>query len=135
MVKRIIYILTISTIFLQASQYAIVVNHNSTLSELTPKQIKDLFLMKRHFVKRLKLIPVNATSSLTLRKAFDTKILNMHGERLNEYWIKKHFQGITPPTTQSSERSIKLFVKNVEGAIGYLPLNQIDNDLKVLYEF
>ena len=121
--------------FLQASQYAIVVNQKSTLEELTLKQIKDLFLMKRHFVNTHKLIPVNATSSLTLRKAFNSKFLNMQEERLNKYWIKKHFQGITPPPTQSSEKSIKLFVKNVEGAIGYLPLNKIDNDLKVLYEF
>ena len=121
--------------FLQASQYAIVVNQKSTLEELTLKQIKDLFLMKRHFVNTHKLIPVNATSSLALRKAFNAKFLKMQEERLNEYWIKKHFQGITPPPTQSSERSIKLFVKNVEGAIGYLPLTQIDNDLKVLYEF
>jgi len=135
MVRKIIYILIISTVFLQASKYAIVVSQKSTLSELTPKQVKDLFLMKRHFIHTRKLIPVNATSSLTLRKAFDNKILKMQGERLNEYWIKKHFQGITPPPTQSSEKSIKLFVKNVEGAIGYLPLNQIDNDLKVLYEF
>ncbi len=121
---------------LQASpQYAVVVSKKSNLPQLTRKQIKDLFLMKRHFIGDVKVIPVNVTSTQALRKAFEEKILQIQREQLNQYWVKKHFQGINPPVTQSSENSIKLFVKNVDGAIGYLPIHKIDDELKVLYEF
>ena len=135
MLKKFLSILIFFSFFLHASQYAIVINQNSSVSQLNIKQIKDLFLKKRHFMGATQIIPVNITSTFALRKTFENKVLHIQGERLNQYWIKKHFQGISPPLTQSSEKSMKLFIKNVDGAIGYLPISQLDKDLKVLYEF
>ena len=135
MKKNIFYLIFIVTVSLQASSYAVVVHQNSHISKLSKKQIKDIFLKKRHFIKEIQLIPVNIASRLRLRREFETKILKINRAKLNRYWVKKHFQGISPPLTQSSTRSMKLFIKNVKGAIGYLPLTQIDSELKVLYEF
>ena len=135
MYKKILLFILFTLIPLEASQYAIVVNKESSITNLTRKQVKDLFLMKRHFVDDIKIIPVNVTSTHDLRKVFEINILKIKEERLNKYWIKKHFQGISPPITQSSDNSMKLFIKNVNGAIGYIPLSKLDKDLKVLYEF
>ncbi|MCW9025743.1 MAG: hypothetical protein OQJ77_00370 [Thiovulaceae bacterium] len=66
---------------------------------------------------------------------FEKSILQMSREKLNSFWTKQHFHGISPPLTQSSTNSVKLFVKNVDGAMGYLPKNLIDDSIKVIYEF
>ena len=135
MLFKIIISLFLLNITILASDFAVVVNANSELSKLSKKQIKDIFLMKRHFVKGKKMIPVNISASSDLRLSFEKKILKTNRDKLNRYWVKKHFQGISPPTVQSSDKAMSLFVKNVKGAIGYLPRDIVDSGLKVLYEF
>ncbi len=127
------------TIFLTiggfASEYAVIMNAHSKIEKLSAKQIKSIFLMKKHFMDGVKLIPLNSAASLQIRDSFEKNILHKNRDKLNKYWIKKHFQGIQPPVVQASVKAIKLFVKNVDGAIGYIPIKLLDSDLKVLYEF
>jgi len=122
-------------ILLYSGEYAVIINKNSSVSKLSLKQLKDIYLMKRHFIGSTKIVPINLSSALNIRNEFEKSILHLNREELNRYWVKKHFQGISPPVVQSSDKSMKLFIKNVNGAIGYLPMSQIDSDLKVIYEF
>jgi len=133
-IKKIIFILILQ-FSLYASEYALVVNQHTAIEKLSLKQIKDIFMMKKHFVNDIKVIPVNITASLKLRTIFEKEVLRVNRNKLNSYWVKKHFQGIRPPVVQSSLNSMKLFIKNVDGSMGYLPLSAIDSDLKVIYEF
>jgi len=135
MKKIVITLLLFANIDISASKYAVITSQKNSLSILSPKQIKDIFLMKRHFVDGKKIIPINASSTQSLRRAFEKNILKTNREQLNQYWIKKHFQGISPPIIQSSNNSIKMFIKNVDGAIGYIPISKLDSGVKVLYEF
>lgn len=123
----------ISTIF--AAQYSLIVSKKTNISTLNAQQIRDIFLQKRHFVGDQKIIPLNLVGQEPSRIAFETDILGMGRDHLNSYWVKQHFQGITPPITQPSHESIKAFVQNVEGAIGYIPSSMADNSVKVIYEF
>lgn len=132
---KIVILLLLLNVTIVASDFAVVVNINSELSKLSKKQIKDIFLRKRHFVKGKKMVPVNISASSKLRLVFEKNVLKTNRDKLNRYWVKKHFQGISPPTVQSSDKAMSLFVKNVKGAIGYLPKNIVDSGLKVLYEF
>jgi ABC-type phosphate transport system substrate-binding protein len=120
---------------LQASDYVVVVNKKNTLSTLSKQQLKNIFLKKKHFIADQKLIPVNISANEPLRIEFEKSILGMDRQRLNSFWTKQHFHGVSPPSTQSSTHALKLFVQNVEGAIGYLPKDLLDNNLKVVYEF
>jgi ABC-type phosphate transport system substrate-binding protein len=131
---KIILLISIST-YLYAGQYAVVVNQKNKLDKISHKHIKDIFLKKRHFIDDQKMIALNVSASMPIRMAFEKKVLKMDRERLNIFWTKQHFQGISPPLTQSSIKSAKAFIKNVDGAIGYLPKKEIDETLKVLYEF
>jgi len=135
--KVLIIILTtiMFTTSLFSAKYAVVISSKSNLEKLSTRQIRDIYLMKRNFVGNQKVLPLNVLASLPLREVFENNVIRMNREKLNDYWIKKHFQGISPPITQSSAKSIKLFIDNVDGAIGYVPLNIIDSSLKVLYEF
>jgi len=129
-------IFIILLIQLSAAKYGVVVTSQKNKIEIpTLRQLKDVFLMKRHYVGNTKVLPINMLLTSTLRQKFEQNVLKISREKLNKYWIKQHFQGISPPITQASARSVKLFIENVEGAIGYLPLNLVDDDMRVLYEF
>jgi len=132
---KVIKIFLLVNILLYSGEYAVIINKNSSVSKLSLKQLKDIYLMKRHFIGSTKIVPINLSSALNIRNEFEKSILHLNREELNRYWVKKHFQGISPPVVQSSDKSMKLFIKNVNGAIGYLPMSQIDSDLKVIYEF
>lgn len=117
------------------SDYSVIVSKKVPFSALTSQQIRDIFLLKRHWVGDQKVIPVNLVGQDESRSRFEATVLEMDRNRLNSYWIRQHFQGLTPPLTQPSFESIKLFVQNVEGAIGYIPSQSVDNSIKVVYEF
>jgi len=135
MVRKIISLIFLLQISLYAFENVIVVNKQADIDKLTKREIKDIFLMKKHFIKGVKIIPINSATSLSIRSQFEKKVLGLNRHKLNQYWVKQHFQGVRPPVVQSSIQAIKLFVKNVNGAIGYIPKNSLNSDLKVLYEF
>jgi len=135
MVIKIILFLILIQQVLFGSEYALITKKDSPIGTLSLKEIKNIFIMKKHFFKTTKLVPVNMFSSSEIRKSFEKRVLHINRQRLNHYWVKQHFQGVRPPVVQSSVQAMKLFVKNVTGAIGYIPLSALDTDLKVIYEF
>lgn len=130
-----ITLLCLLCLALSASEYSVVISKKIMISAVTAQQIRDIFLMKRHSLGNQKVIPVNLLGQDISRITFENEILKMDRDHLNAYWIKQHFQGIAPPITQSSYDSVKMFVQNVEGAIGYIPSSMVDNGVKVIYEF
>ncbi len=128
-----LFFLMLSTLF--GAQYAIVVSKKVSVPPLSVEQIRDIYLQKRHSIGNQKIIPLNLIGQNPSRIAFENSVIGMGRDRLNAYWVKQHFQGISPPITQPSHESIKAFVQNVEGAVGYLPSSMVDESVKVLYEF
>lgn len=133
MKQIVLLIILVSTIF--GAQYSVIISKKAEVSPLTAQQIRDIFLQKRHSLGHQKVIPLNLVGQEPSRIAFESDVLGMGRDRLNTYWVKQHFQGIAPPITQPSHESIKAFVQNVEGAIGYIPSSMVDNSVKVIYEF
>ncbi|MBU0631886.1 hypothetical protein KKA17_04505 [bacterium] len=133
--RRLTLLFLLFSLTLSASEFAVITSSKSSLTTLTSRQIRDIFMMKLHYIDDVKVIPINTSASASIRQEFEKNILQIDRQRLNNYWIKQHFQGISPPVTQPSIASIKMFIKNVEGTIGYIPKEMVDPDLKVLYEF
>lgn len=116
-----------------ADEYAIISNKN--MKELSEAQIKAIFLKKITVIDDISVVPVNLGAMDSIRLKFENKILDMSFERLKSYWTKEHYLGKRPPLSMQSAQSVKAFVKNVEGAIGYVNAEIIDNDVKVLYKW
>ncbi len=117
------------------AQYSVIISKKSPISAITIEQVRDIYLEKRHTLGDQKIIPLNLVGQDPSRIAFENTVIGMDRDRLNAYWVKQHFQGNSPPITQPSHESIKAFVQNVEGAIGYIPSSMADNSIKVIYEF
>lgn len=118
-----------------AAEYAVVMSSSSAVNTMDASKIRDIFLKKRSFEGASRVIPVNPSGSDPVRIEFEMQILNMRRDEINRYWVNNHFQGVSPPTTQASLQSIKRFIESVEGAIGYLPIEMVDSNLKIIHEF
>lgn len=120
---------------LLGSQYALIVSKKSGLSSLSTQQVKEIFLQKRHSVGSDRVIPLNLLGQHESRSLFESSVLGMDRDRLNNYWVKQHYEGVSPPLTQGSFESIKAFVQTVEGSLGYVPSSMVDSSVKAVYEF
>ena len=118
-----------------AEDYAVVVAQDSPISFGDSVKIREIFLKKRSFDSQTRVIPINLIGNERVRIEFETQVLQMNREQINRYWITNHFQGVSPPATQASLPSVKRFIQSVPGAIGYLPKEMVDDDLKIIYEF
>ena len=120
---------------LLGGEYTLIVSKKIGLGLLSTQQVKEIFLQKRHFVGSQRVIPLNLLGQHESRSLFESSVLEMDRDRLNNYWVKRHFEGVSPPLTQGSFESIKVFVQTVEGSLGYVPSAMVDNSVKAVYEF
>lgn len=117
------------------SHYAVVMAKDSPVEPLQAPVVRDIFLRKTRELAGITLVPVNILGEPPARVQFESKVLEMDREDLNRYWITSHFQEVSPPSTQASFDAIRQFVIRVEGALGYIPIEMVTEELKVLYEF
>jgi ABC-type phosphate transport system substrate-binding protein len=114
-----------------AEEYAVIANNN--VKELSLGEIRAIFLNKISYVNDVKVLPVNLGSRDEIRTSFEESILNMKLTKLKSYWTKQHYLGHRPPITMKSQNTIKAFVKKVDGAIGYINIQNVDESVKVIY--
>ena len=121
------------TIPLFANDYAVVANKK--MKELSTSQIRAVFLKKITIIDDTKLVPMNLAVRDAIRQKFEKKVLKMNFARLKAYWTKQHYLGHRPPVSMKSQQSVKAFIKKVDGAIGYMELQYVDEDMKILYKW
>lgn len=123
------------SVTLMGAQYALIISKKSDVNTLSTQQVKEIFMQKRHSVGNQRVIPLNLLGQHESRSLLESNVLGMDREHLNNYWVKKHYEGVSPPLTQGSFESIKVFVQTVEGSIGYVPSSMVDKTVKAIYEF
>ena len=131
--KKLIQLLLILSTISFGDEYVIIANHN--MQDLSSSKIKAIFLKKLTYIGNTKAVPVNLQASDNLRIKFEKEVLHMNFSRLKKYWTKQHYLGHRPPLNMKSQKSIKSFVKKVDGSIGYINIKNIDNDVKILYRW
>ncbi len=92
-----------------------------------------LFLKERLFWKDgSRVVPVNLPPDHIARQAFSRAVLHRERRELVAYWNEQHFKGVNPPVVLESEDAVKAFVRQVDGAVGYVRRDQIEPDFTVL---
>lgn len=127
-------IFIILSILLNADKFVLVTDSKSPIDKLTHEQVRMIYLKKRRFWGEMKLVALNLPPQNFLRKTFENEMLNMNSAQLDSYWMKQHYKGNRPPYRVETVDSMILFIKKVQGAIGYIPKSKLDKDLKVIYE-
>lgn len=116
-----------------ANEYVVISNKN--MKEFSESEIKAIFMKKLTLKDDITLVPLNLEAGDPLRLSFEEKILNMDFEKLKSYWTKEHYLGHRPPISMKSQESVIAFVKKVDGAIGYIHANSVDDSIKVLHKW
>ena len=133
--KKIVLLLSLG-FFLHAQEFAVVTKRNSSLISLSKAKVKMIFLKKQKMAGERVLIPINLAPSNKIRKSFERTVLEMSRNRLKSFWMKEHYLGHRPPLTMNSSQSVLSFVTKIDGAIGYLPMSEVDTGAcKILYRW
>jgi len=130
-----IFLLLFFSSILPAQTIYIIANKNFPQKSLTKKEIKAIYLDKKHYIKGKKLLPLNLSHDNPLRREFEKNILQKSRSYLQKYWLKAHYKGHRPPKVLKSKASVISFVKKLENTIGYVDIN-ISNikEIKILYK-
>ena len=105
------------------------------MEDLSPSQIRAIYLKKLILIHDTKAVPINLDARDPLREKFEQHILEMNFDRLQSYWTKEHYLGHRPPISLKSQESVKTFIKKVDGSIGYINIDSMDDSLKILYRW
>jgi hypothetical protein len=122
-------------LFLNAKEYALVMSSSNPFSEISIDKIRALYLKKSRYIEKRRVVMLNFPASSTHRDIFMKRIMEMDLETWESYFNEMHFKGIDPPKVMRSSTAIKRFIDNVPNAIGYLPMDELDNRVLVLKQF
>ncbi|WOE69628.1 hypothetical protein RZR97_11030 [Hydrogenimonas thermophila] len=119
--------------FSWSAEYVVIAQ--KSMPPLSEKQIRAIYLKKITILNNMLLVPVNLSASSLIRKSFEERILKMEHSRLKAYWTKQHYLGRRPPLKMKSQKSVKAFIKKIEGAIGYIEADMVDDEIKIIYKW
>lgn len=119
--------------WLQPAAEIVLVSRKVPGETITERTAARVFLKERLFWKDgSRIVPVNLPPEHSARLLFSDAVLRRERRELLAYWNEQHFKGVNPPLVLESEDSVKAFVRQVDGAVGYIRRDQLDPDLTVL---
>ena len=128
-----------AVLFCYASQgdLVVVVNVDNPVNQLSKSQVIDLFMGKYvAFPGGAKASPVDIEGKKDLKRKFYQSLVGMSLARVNSFWSRIKFTGrASPPLKQPSEEAIIDYVAVEKYAIGYISRENLNNKLKVVFEF
>jgi len=115
-----------------AAQMAIIVRRDNPVRDLSLATLRRLYLgQTTTFSNGERVVLLEYTP---LQATFYRKALGMSPELVHRHWIGLVFQGedAMPPQPMNDDESVKRFVAEHPGAIGFIDLRTVDPTVKVL---
>ena len=121
--------------FASAGEFAVIGTNELYPQTLSDNQVVDIFMGR---MKRLPngayIIPVDIQSSNPLRSGFYKQFMDKSLTEINSYWARLVFSGRgVPPRQADSVKDIIEIIKHNKGAIGYIPMDSVTEEVHVLY--
>jgi ABC-type phosphate transport system substrate-binding protein len=134
MIKRLFLVIFFKSILFSNSLY-IIAHKNFPTVTLTQKEIKAIYLDKKHYINGTKITPLNLSHDHKLREIFEKTVLQKNRNFLERYWLKAHYKGHRPPKVLKSKASVLSYVKELDNVIGYIDGNISDlQSVKILHK-
>ena len=113
---------------------AIIVNKANPLAALSQEALRPIYLMtKTVWSNGQSIEPFNLPESSPMRTAFDSAVLGMNPDEVARYWIDRRIRGdARPPKKVPSPGTVLSLVAKSEGAVGYVPLGDVNASVKVI---
>ena len=119
------------------TQAAVVVigNAANTSGELSKQQVKRIFLGKTSSLPDGSVAEViDLPDDNPARKEFYKKVIHKTPSQLKSYWAKRVFTGKgAPPDKKPDAQTVKQWVGEAKGRIGYIDSDAVDDSVHVLF--
>jgi len=93
------------------SNISVYISHNDKISQVSHKDLADLYLKKRDNINGIKVIPVDSKNK-KLFQEFCRKVIKKTPKQLHAYWIKEIFRGDKQPPKKLSSKELKNAIKD-----------------------
>jgi len=100
------------------SNISIVTSSNSKLSNITPKDLANLFLKKTNTINGVKLTPIDNQNPQIFQE-FYKKVVKKTPDQLHAYWTKQMYRGDKTPPKRLSTLALKQAMKKNQQIISY----------------
>jgi hypothetical protein len=100
------------------SNISVFISHNNKISEVSQKDLVNLYLKKSNTINGIKVIPVDSKDK-KLFKEFYRKVIKKSPKQLHAYWIKEMYRGNKQPPKKLSKKELKKAMKSKTPIISY----------------
>jgi hypothetical protein len=112
---------------------AVVVAKDSTISELSLRDLRRLYKGEPINADGKRLVPINLAAHSKERTAFERAVLGMNSESVARYWIDRKIRGQSgPPKTIDAADLMQRVIGRLEGSIGYVTLEEMRPEVKAI---
>jgi hypothetical protein len=113
---------------------AVIVAPGSKLTNISAADLRRVFQSERLTdPEGNRLIALNHPPKTVDRVGFDKAVLGMDAERVGQFWIDRKIRGGSgPPRTVESLTTLRRVVEKLPGAIGYIRLGQLSNEVRAI---
>ena len=113
---------------------AVIANKDVPQNKLGRDDLRPIFqATKTQWSNGAAIVPLNLPEDSSLRKGFDSAVLGLDPDRVARYWIDRKIRGdARPPKKLSSPGAVLKAVGKTGGAIGYVPVGDVDASVKVV---
>ena len=135
--KKILAIIFVLFCILQissAQSYKVIVNSKNTITSINKKELSQIFYKKKKkWDDGQAIVPVDLSSSSSVRAEFSTEIHGKSVAAIRNYWQQAAFTGagIAPVEKQTDEKVIE-YVQAHPGAIGYISNSTKATNIKTI---
>ncbi len=137
--KRLHTILLLCTLFYAELSLAddvvvVVANKDNQINELTKKQVIDIYMGRTTLLPNGEAaLPLDQNADSTIRKLFYHNLVNKTVSEINAYWARLLFSGrAKPPQAVQDVISVINVIKNNKSAIGYIRLEDLTDEVRVI---
>ncbi|MFQ5680888.1 MAG: substrate-binding domain-containing protein [Candidatus Omnitrophota bacterium] len=123
----------LSSVFSYAEPIAVIVNKTNPKDNVSLSELKRIYEAKtREWPNGFKIMPINRESTSDIRLAFSRLVHKKTPKQMKDYWYERQYKGIRKPIVQTSVALIEQIVSQVDRAVGYVYLSEVDDRVKVL---
>lgn len=116
-----------------AEPLAVVVSKQVKLDSLSMAQLRQVFLGEPSKHGGVKLLPLNLPGQSPERSQFDQVVLGMDPKQVARFWVDQRIRGkAKPPKTIPSASTLVRLVAKVPGAIGYVPVSEVGDQVQIV---
>ncbi|WP_146071891.1 type 2 periplasmic-binding domain-containing protein [Marinobacterium lutimaris] len=133
--SKVILVLLAYSGTVSAGDILVVVSKDSTVNTISKRELVDLYMGRVHSLPDgSPVMKIDAPVDSPVRAAFYQALIGMKVSEVNAYWARLMFTGrATPPMSVTKSGDIAALLANNPNALGYLPEDSENENLKTIF--